>query len=592
MIGRAKVGVPMERVAAEVQTLGKQLAKQYPDANENVDFQALALHEATVGDIRTAVLVLLGAVGFVLLIACANVANLLLARAAARETEMAVRTALGAGRSRLIRQLLTESVLLSLVGAGLGLLIAVWSVELLIGFQPQGVPRLNDVRVDATVITFTIGLAVITGLIFGLVPAFQSTRSRLASTLKEGGRGALTTRAGTRMRGALVVAEMALAVMLLTGAGLLIRSFVKLASVDPGFHVEQALTFELSLPDSRYEREAQQVAFFEQLLPRLRSIPGVRDVGAVLSLPLSGGNIVLSFEIAGRPPVPPAQQPAIQVRVATPEYFRTIGIPLERGRMFNDLDREGTQPVVLLTKAAVRQYFPNEDPIGKRITLGWGRGPGTPRAGGEVVGIIGDVKDAGLNEADPPQLYMPYRQWPVQSMSIVVKTGIPPASVTDAVRREVYAVDASMPISNLRTLEQIVSRSISQPRFYMTLLAIFAGVALLLAAIGIFGVLSYAVAQRTREIGIRMALGARERTVVGLVVRHAMLLASAGVVLGVGAAYFLSGTLSTLLYSTTPRDPVTFASVTGLLLLVALVASYVPARRATRVDPIVALRAE
>jgi predicted permease len=307
---------------------------------------------------------------------------------------------------------------------------------------------------------------------------------------------------------------------------------------------------------------------------------------------LSGGNIVLSFEIAGRPPVPPAQQPAIQVRVATPEYFRTIGIPLERGRMFNDLDREGMQPVVLLTKAAVRQYFPNEDPIGKRVTLGWGRGPGTPRAGGEVVGIIGDVKDAGLNEADPPQLYMPYRQWPVQSMSIVVKTGVPPASVTEAVRREVYAVDASMPISNLRTLEQIVSRSISQPRFYMMLLAIFAGVALLLAAIGIFGVLSYAVAQRTREIGIRMALGARERTVVGLVVRHAMLLAAAGVVLGVGAAYFLSGTLSTLLYSTTPRDPVTFASVTTLLVLVALVASYVPARRATRVDPIVALRAE
>ena len=592
VIGRAKPGVALPSVSAEIDAIGKQLAKQYPDANDALDFQAVPLHEAMVGDIRAAVLVLLGAVGFVLLIACANVANLLLARAAARETEMAVRTALGAGRGRLVRQLLTESVILSVVGAGFGLLIAVWSVELLISLQPQGIPRLDNVRVDGTVIAFTAGLAVLTGLIFGLVPAFQATRTRLASTLKEGGRGALATRGGTRLRGALVIAEMALAVMLLTGAGLLIRSFVKLAAVDPGFHVEQALTFELSLPDSRYEREAQQVAFFEQLIPRLRSVPGVRDVGAVLSLPLSGSSLVLTFEVAGRPPVPPAQQPAIQVRVATPDYFKTIGIPLERGRMFNDLDRAGTQPVVLLTKAAVRQFFPSEDPIGKKITLGWGRGPGTPRAGGEVVGIIGDVKDAGLNEADPPQLYMPYRQWPVQGMSVVLKTGIPPASVIDAARREVYAVDASIPISNLRTLEQIVSRSISQPRFYMTLLAVFAGVALLLAAIGIFGVLSYAVAQRTREIGIRMALGARERTVVALVVRHAMILASAGVLIGVGAAFFLSRTLSTLLYDTTPRDPVTFASVAGLLLFVALFASYVPARRATRVDPIVALRTE
>jgi putative ABC transport system permease protein len=591
-IGRAKPRVAIPNVAAEIDAIGKQLARQYPDANEALDFQAVPLHEAMVGDIRTAVLVLLGAVGFVLLIACANVANLLLARAAARETEMAVRTALGAGRGRLVRQLLTESVILSVVGAGFGLLIAVWSVELLVTLQPQGIPRLNDVRVDAAVIGFSGGLAVLTGLIFGLVPAFQSTRMRLASTLKEGGRSAPTSRGGTRMRGALVIAEMALAVMLLTGAGLLIRSFVKLAAVDPGFHVEQALTFELSLPDSRYEREAQQVAFFEQLIPRLRSVPGVRDVGAVLSLPLSGSSLVLSFAVSGRPPVPPAQQPVMHVRVATPDYFKTIGIPLERGRMFTDLDREGTQPVVLLTKAAVREFFPNEDPIGKKITLGWGRGPGTPRAGGEVVGVIGDVKDAGLNEADPPLLYLPYRQWPVQAMSVVVKTSVPPASITDVVRREVYSVDPSIPISNLRTLEQIVARSISQPRFYMTLLAVFAGVALLLAAIGIFGVLSYAVAQRTREIGIRMALGARERTVVGLVVRHAMILATAGVLIGVGAAFFLSRTLSTLLYDTTPRDPVTFASVAGLLLFVALFASYVPARRATRVDPIVALRTE
>ena len=353
-------------------------------------------------------------------------ANLLLARAAARESEMAVRSALGAARGRLVRQLLTESVILSIVGGGLGLLLAVWGVDVLVGLQPTGIPRLDDVRVDGTVIVYTFGLAVVTGLIFGLVPAFQSTASGLAGTLKESGRGAVTNRGGARMRSVLVVAEMALAVVLLAGAGLLIRSFTKLASVDPGFHAEQALTFELSLPDSRYEEEARQIAFFDQLLPRLRSIPGVQSAAAVLSLPLSGSSVVLSFEIAGRPPVPPSQQPAIQTRVATPDYFRTIGIPLKRGRYFTEDDKPGAPKVVVITESAARQYFPNEDPIGKTITLGWGRGPGKPRAGGEVVGIVGDVKDAGLDEADPPQLYMPYRQWPVQGMSVVLKTAVPP----------------------------------------------------------------------------------------------------------------------------------------------------------------------
>ena len=589
-VGRAKPGVPLEKVAAEVQTIGRQLAAKYPDMNEGLDFAAVPLHEAMVGDIRKAVFVLLGAVGFVLLIACANVANLLLARAAARESEMAVRTALGAGRGRLIRQLLTESVILSLAGAGLGLLVSVWGVELLIGLQPQGIPRLDNVRIDFNVVLFTLGLAVLTGLVFGLIPAFQSTRSGVAGTLKEGGRGAITSRGGARLRGVLVVAEMALAVMLLAGAGLLIRSFTKLAAVDPGFRVEDALTFEISLPDARYGEEAQQIAFFDQVMPKLRALPGVQDAGAVISLPLSGTSIVLTFEIAGRPPVAPSQQPAMQVRVATADYFKTIGIPLKRGRLFNDLDRAGSPRVVLLTEAAARRYFPGEEPIGQKITLGWGRGPNQPNAGGEVVGIIGDVKDAGLDEADPPQIYLPYQQWPVQGMSFVLKTAVPPGNVADSARRAVYSVDPNMPVANVRTLQQIVSRSISQPKFYMTLLAIFAAVALVLAAIGIFGVLSYAVAQRTREIGIRMALGAQGRSVLNLIVRQAMLLAAGGVVLGVGAAYFLSSTLSSLLFSTTPTDPLTFGTVASVLLGVALLASYIPARRATRVDPIVALR--
>lgn len=592
-VGRARPGVPIEQVTAEVQTIGKQLAKQYPDSNDGVDMMAIPLHEATVGDIRKAVLVLLGAVGFVLLIACTNIANLLLARAAARETEMAVRSALGAGRGRLVRQLVTESVILGVVGGGLGLLLAVWGVDALIALEPQGIPRLSEVRIDARVVFFTMALSVFTGLLFGLVPAFQSTGGAMAGTLKEGGRGAVSTRAGGRLRGALVIAEMALAVVLLSGAGLLIRSFTKLASVDPGFHAGPSLTFELSLPDSRYQQETQQLAFVDQLLPRVRALPGVQSAAAVSLLPLSGSSFVLSFEIAGRPPVPPSQRPGMQVRVATPEYFQTLGIPLERGRLFTAQDRPGSPRVVLITESAVRQYFPNEDPLGKQITLDWERDKDPPRAGGEVVGIVGDVKDAGLDEADPPQVYLAYRQWPVQGISLVLKTTVPPASLGEATRRAVYSVDPNMPVANVRTMDQIVARSISQPRFYTTLLAVFAAVALVLAAIGIFGVLSYAVAQRTREIGIRMALGAQERAVLALVVRQAMLLAGAGVAIGIACALLLSRSLvATLLFSTSPHDAGTFAGVAALLSFVALLASYVPARRAARVDPIVALRAE
>ncbi|MBA3886960.1 MAG: ABC transporter permease [Acidobacteria bacterium] len=591
-VGRAKPGVRIDQVTAEIQTIGRQLAAEYPDSNEGVGISAESLHETTVGDIRKAVLVLLGAVGFVLLIACANVANLLLARAAVRETEMAVRVALGAGRIRLVRQLLTESVILAAAGAGLGLLLAVWGVDVLKGLQPAGIPRLDNVGVDATVMWFTAGLAVVTGLVFGVVPAIQASGSAIAGTLKEGGRGNLSTRGGARMRGALVVAEMALAVMLLAGAGLLIRSFSNLAAVDPGFSVTDALTFELSLPADPYG-EPRQIGFFEDLIPRLEAIPGVETAGAVLSLPLTAGSVVFSFEVEGRPPVPPSQQPILHVRVATPGYFPAIGIPLQRGRFFTAHDRAGTTPVVVITEAAARQHFPGEDPIGKRIELGWGRA-GTDRlAGGEVVGVVGDVKDRGLSEPDPAQIYLPYAQWPVSGMSVVLKTSVPPRSVTEAARAALHAVDPALPIANVRTMEEIVSLSISQPRFYMTLLSVFAAVALILAAIGIFGVLSYAVAQRTREIGIRMALGAQGRTVLTLVVRQAMLLALSGVAIGLVCAFFLSRTLvTTLLFSTNPQDPMTFVSVAALLTFVALAASYIPARRATRVDPIVALRGD
>ena len=592
-IGRVRPGSSPEQVNAEIETIARQLATQYRDSNEGVGMGAMPLHEVMVGDVRKSFWVLLGAVGCVLLIACVNVANLLLARAASRETEIAVRAALGAARGRLIRQLLTESLILGVVGGALGLLIAIWGVEALLAMDPTGIPRLGEVHVDPFVIAFTFALSIVTGLVFGVVPALQAAKSGMSLTLKEGGRGALSSRGGARVRSGLVIAEVALAVTLLAGAGLLIRSFGKLAAVDPGFVVQPALAFDLSLPDARYEEEARQIAFFDQLLPKLRAIPGVEQAGAVVSLPLSGSSFVLTFEVKGRPPVPPSQQPAMQVRVATPEYFETIGIPLTRGRMFTADDRWGSTQVALITEAAARQYFPGEDPIGKTIVLGWGRGPNTPRAGGEVIGIIGDIKDEGLNEPDPPQIYLPYRQWPLEAMSVLLKTSVPPDTIAEVARRTVYSLDGNLPVSNVRSLEQVVARSISQPRFYMTLLAVFASVAVALAAIGIFGVLSYAVAQRTREIGIRMALGAHQRTVLGLVVKEAMLMAAGGVLLGLACAVPLTRWLvAKLLFDTQPTDPLTYCSVAAALALIAMLAAYVPARRATRVDPMIALRAE
>ena len=591
VVARLKPGVTAQQSAAEVETLGRQLARQYPDANGDVGMTTYPLLDAMVGDVRGSVWVLAGAVGFVLLIACTNVANLLLSRAAARETELAVRAALGANRPRLVRQLLTESVLLSLVGAGFGLLLAVWGVDLLTRLKPAGVPRLENVRVDGVVILFTMAIAIVTGLLFGLLPAFTATRG-LSHALKDGGRGAVGSSRGQRIRGVLVAGELALAVMLLAGAGLLLRSFVKLQAVDPGFKTDRALTFDLTLPDVRYREDDRRIAFFDQLLPRLRALPGVSGASAVMGLPMSGMDFIISFEVKGRPPVPPSQQPSMQVRVATPDYFTAIGVPLKRGRLFSQADTDGSPRVVILTESAARQFFHGEDPIGKTITLGWGRRGAKARAGGEVVGIVGDIKDAGLNEGNPPQIYLPFRQWPVTSMSVLLNASVPPLSLTDAVRNEVYAVDSSLPVSNVSTLDAIVAKSISQQRFYMLLLTIFASVALVLAGVGIFGVLSYAVSQRTREIGIRMALGARGSSVVGLIVRQAMILVGCGVAAGLGFGLLLSRTMTKMLFAVEPTDPATYLVVSGVLAAVALLASYLPARRATRVDPIVALRAE
>lgn len=589
VIGRLKQGVPIERAREEVGTVAARLARAYPDQNEGVGGTVISLHEATVGGSRTALLVLLGAVGLVLLVACVNVANLLLARVAAREGELAVRAALGAGRCRLLQQLLTESLLLALLGGAAGVLLASFLVDALLGLQPEGIPRLAEVQVNLRVIAFTAGLSVLTGVLFGVVPALQSTRRTTAQALREGSRGIVAGMRG-RMRGGLVVGQLALAMVLLAGAGLLIRSFARLRQVDPGFRTNGALSFRLSLPESIYKEDAQLVAFHDELRVRLAALPGVNSVGAVAALPLSGMQFNISFAVEGRPPLPPAQQPSLEVRVATPEYFQAIGIPLRRGRGFAPSDEADSPQVVLLSETAVRRFFPGEDPIGKRIRLGLG---GRDRkAGGEIVGVVADVKERGLAAGALPQVYLPYAQFPIQSMDVLLRTAVEPRSLAPAAERLVRELDPDLPLARVATLEEVVARSISQPRFYMILLGAFAATALGLAALGIFGVVSYAVAQRSREIGIRIALGAHPKRVLRMLEAEVLGLTALGISAGLAGALALSRTIAGLLFELRPTDPATLAGVAALLALTAGLASHLAARKATRVDPVVALRAE
>jgi putative ABC transport system permease protein len=591
VIGRLQPGATVEAARQEVETIAARLARAYPDQNEGVGGTVRPLHQALVGPSRTALLVLLGAVGLVLLIACVNVANLLLARAAARETEMAVRAALGAGRRRLIRQLVTESLVLATLGGVAGVLLASASLGSLLALQPAGVPRLDEVHIDRSVMAFAAALSVLTGILFGLFPAWHATARPTAQTLREGSRGLLAG-PGQRLRGGLVVAQLALAMTLLAGAGLLLRSFDRLRRVDPGFRPESALTFRLSLPESAYPEEPRRTAFFRELLTRLEALPGVRRAGAVMGIPLGGLSYVLSFEVEGRPKLPPAQQPSMQVRVATPGYFETMGIPLVRGRSLQPQDAADAPTVVVLSETAVRRFFPGEDPIGQRIVVGWRRPDGLPPAGGQVVGIVGDVKELGLDQLDPPEVYIPYAQLPTNAMDVVLRTSVDPLSMTRSVAAVVAGLDVELPVARLQTLDAVVARSVSEPRFYMLLLGAFAAMAVSLAALGIFGVMSYAVVQRRREIGIRVALGAHPRDVLGMVLRHALLLTLSGVGLGLLGALAFSRVIASLLFRLSPTDPTTLVTVGVVLTAVALLASYLPARRATRVDPLAALRSE
>jgi len=590
-VGRLKPEATLAQAREEVATIHARLARDYP-VDEGVGGTVASLQEAIVGDSRRALLVLLGAVGLVLLIACVNVANLLLARVAAREGELALRTALGAGRYRLMRQLLTESLTLSVLGGAAGILLAAFSLDALLALQPAGVPRLAEVRVDRAVVAFAAVLSVFTGLLFGVFPALQMTRRPTAESLREGSRGVLAGR-GQRMRSGLVIGQMALAMMLLAGAGLLLRSFTQLRRVDPGFRSANVLTFRLSLPDSAYKDEdGTRVSFYNRLLERLSALPGVRSAGAVMRAPLTGANFNLSFEVKGRPPLPPMQQPSMEIRVATLDYFQTMGIPVLRGRPILGRDVSGSPQVVVISEAAALRHFPGEDPMGKFIVLGWGRGEGQPKVGGEVVGIVGDVKERGLAEEKPPELYVPYAQMPIQTMDVVLRTQVSPRALVPAVEKVVRELDPELPVARVATLDEVVARSISEPRFYMVLLGAFAAMAVFLAALGIFGVLSYSVVQRSREIGIRVALGAHPRDVLRMVLGHAATLALVGVLAGLAGALALSRAIGSLLFELSPTDPLTLGSMAVLLGGVALLASYLPARRATRVDPLIALRSE
>lgn len=567
VVGRLADGVSLDAAKAEIATIGAQLEQQY-EANRHVGMTVHPLLDATVGDRRVALLVLLGAVGLVLLIACVNVANLMLARAAVRDQEFAVRAALGAGRARLARQLLVESLVLSLAGGALALAMAYGGTRALVAFGPAGFPRLEAIGVDLQVAVFTFAIAAITGLAFGLVPALQAGRASFGDSLRERGRSAPGGARGRRVRAALVVAELALAVVLLVGAGLLLRSFAKLVHVDPGFDPSNGITFTLGLPESDYDSDQKRDAFYARLREQLESVPGVAGSALVLSVPPAPMRFNLSFKVAGRPPMPPGQEPTLEVRLADAAYFPLMKIPVIRGRGFEVTDRAGAPPVLVLTESAARKYFAGEDPIGQTIELGWRRDG--VRVGGRVVGVVADVKSHGLDVQAPPQIYAAYEQVPIGSSAVVLRTRTNPTALLPSVRAAVAAVDPKLPVTRLETLEEHISRSVAERRFYMLLLATFAVVALALAAIGIFGVLSYLVSQRTREIGIRVALGAGRGTVIGMVLRQAMGPAVVGVSLGLAAALGLSRFLSTLLFELDATDPATFGGVGTLLLSVAL----------------------
>jgi putative ABC transport system permease protein len=590
VVARLKPGVTLKQAQVEMDTIAARLEKQYPTYNTRRGAVVVPLHEQVVGEIRPALLILLGAVGFVLLIACANVANLLLARAAVRQKEIALRLALGASRARLTRQFLTESVLLALFGAGLGLLLALAGIRVLRTFIPVSISQVETITIDGTVLVFTLLIALVTGIAFGLVPAIQGSHFNLNDTLKESGRDSAGGGKGNRIRGLLVIGEVAVSFVLLIGAGLLINSFFHLRNLDPGFRSDHLLTMKVNLSEVKYPDRERRAGFFDEVMRRVHELPGVHLAAVAGNLPLTYNGDSMSISVEGIPDQPPGQQPDVIYRAIGPGYFATMGIPIVRGRDFTDQDNGDAKDVVIISEKTAQQFWPGQDPIGKRLKPGSSTSNSPWR---EVIGIVKDVRQNDFVASPKRQMYFTYRQLKsIAANALVIRTNIEPMSLAVPVRNAIWSVDKDQTVADIDTMDHIVSQAVARQRFSMLLLGLFAALALLLASIGIYGVMSYSVAQRTREFGIRIALGARRADVLQMTVKQALKLVGAGMLIGLIAAFLLTRVLASMLFGISATDPITFIGISVVLLSVAILASYVPALRATKVDPMTALRAQ
>ncbi|HET6933619.1 MAG TPA: ABC transporter permease [Candidatus Angelobacter sp.] len=590
-VGRLKPGVSMESAREEMNVITGNLAAQYPDTNKHFASAIVTTElEHLVGKSRTGLVVLLVSVAFVLLIACVNVANLLLVRASSRNREIAVRAALGAKRSRVVRQMLTESVVLGLGGALLAIPFAMWALKLFVSLNADRLPRIATAGLDGTVLAFTGVTALVTSIIFGLVPALRTSSPNLAWFMKEG----RSTTAGSshqRLRSALVVLETSLGLALLVGAGLLLRSFYRLIAVDPGMNPHSVMTLTFDLPEKKYS-EAQQVDFYTRLLERLRTVPGVSSAAAVAPLPLSGNGAIVTFQIEGRP-VPRADEPSADIKVATPNYFHTMNIPLFSGRDFTERDDAKAPGVVVVNQAFAQKYFPGENPVGKHITPGASNHGDPPLR--EIIGVVGNVKSRRLDVEDLPEYYIPFAQLNFGSMTVCLRTSVDPHSITSAVRNVVSSMDSDLPIYDIKTMDEYLSGTLATPRFHAMLLQAFGGLAILLIAVGLYGVISYTVAQRTHEIGVRITLGATRSNVIGMVLKSGLQLTVIGVVSGLVLAFIgtrFATSFSSLLFGVKPSDALTFAAVVAIVFFISLLACFIPAWRASKVDPMIALRYE
>jgi putative ABC transport system permease protein len=597
VVGRLAAGVTREQAQTEMATIAQRLIEQYPDSNKGWGVAVVAFNDLVTFNVRPALMILLAAVGFVLLIACANVANLLLARAASREKEIAIRLAMGASRGRLIRQVLTESVLISLLGGGLGVLISLWGTEALVSLNQQGIPRAAEIGVDGRVLGFALLVSVLAGLLFGLVPALQASKSNLIETLKDGGKSASGQARGHRIRSTLVVIQVALAFVLLMGAGLLIKSFSNLQQVNVGFNREHLLTMQVSLPPAQYPRDVDVSGFYKEAIHRLAALPGVTSASAISQAPLASGGPQFIFAVEGRPLPTPSDAPIASYRVVMPDYFQTMNIPLIKGRTFSEADDQNALQAVVVNQNMADMVWPGEDPVGKRVTVGVPLPNETPDWA-TVVGVVGNVKHTTLTGETGMQMYHPVAQTPFlalslgRTMTFIVRTQLEPASIAGATRGVFTGLNATLPVSNVKTMDTIIHDSVAPFRFNMFLLGLFAAIAILLTVVGVYGVMNYAVMQRTREIGIRMALGAQPGQVRSLVLKQGLVLSAAGLVFGLGGALAVMRLMSSLLFGVSTTDPVIFIAVAAALGIISLIACYLPARKATKVDPIIALRHE